>query len=127
MRLWDTYYTATSLEDAVKLLGEYRDRARIIAGGTDLIVEIENGARAPEAVIDVTRGRVGCYPPGYRRARSEPTLQCGSHRDSHTSSGLLVAPGARPAPGTGLLVGGRAGPAEPRHDRGQPGHGLSGQ
>ncbi len=25
MRLWDTYYTATSLEDAVKLLGEYRD------------------------------------------------------------------------------------------------------
>ncbi len=55
MKLWDTYYTATSLEDVVKLLGEYRERARIIAGGTDLIIEIEHGARAPEVVIDVTR------------------------------------------------------------------------
>lgn len=55
MRLWETYYTATSLDDAVKLLDQYHKRARIIAGGTDLIVEIEHGARAPEAVIDVTR------------------------------------------------------------------------
>ncbi len=55
MKLWDVYYTATSLDDAVSLLAEYRDRARIMAGGTDLIVEIENGARTPEAMIDVTR------------------------------------------------------------------------
>ena len=55
MKLWDVYYTATSLDDAVSLLAEYRDRARIMAGGTDLVVEIENGARTPEAMIDVTR------------------------------------------------------------------------
>jgi xanthine dehydrogenase iron-sulfur cluster and FAD-binding subunit A len=55
MKLWDVYYTATSIGDAVGLLGEYGNRARIMAGGTDLIVEIQNGARAPEVVIDVTR------------------------------------------------------------------------
>lgn len=55
MRLWDTYYTATSIDAAVELLAEYGDRARIMAGGTDLIIEIQNGTRAPEAVIDVTR------------------------------------------------------------------------
>ncbi len=47
MRLWETYYTATSLEDAVKLLDQYKKRARIIAGGTDLIVEIEHGRGPP--------------------------------------------------------------------------------
>lgn len=55
MRLWDIYYTATSLDDAVAILGEHGERARIMAGGTDLIIEIQNGTRAPEVVVDVTR------------------------------------------------------------------------
>lgn len=55
MRLWDTYYTATSVEDAVALLAEHREAARIMAGGTDLIVEIQNGLRAPRVMIDLTR------------------------------------------------------------------------
>lgn len=55
MKLWDTYYTVTSLDDAVRLLGEHRNEARIIAGGTDLILEIENGARMLPVAIDVTR------------------------------------------------------------------------
>jgi xanthine dehydrogenase iron-sulfur cluster and FAD-binding subunit A len=55
MKLWNTYYTATSLEAALNLLGEHGVRARIMAGGTDLIVEIQNGSRMPEVVIDVTR------------------------------------------------------------------------
>ncbi len=55
MKLWDTYYTATSAEDAIELLAKHGAKARIMAGGTDLIVEIQNGARAPEALIDITR------------------------------------------------------------------------
>jgi xanthine dehydrogenase iron-sulfur cluster and FAD-binding subunit A len=55
MNLWDVYYTATSLDDAVRLLGEHGERARIMAGGTDLIIEIQNHARLPGIVIDVTR------------------------------------------------------------------------
>ncbi len=55
MKLWEIYYTATSLADALDLLAQYGERARIVAGGTDLIVEIQNGARAPEVIIDVTR------------------------------------------------------------------------
>ncbi|MGC9522704.1 MAG: FAD binding domain-containing protein [Anaerolineae bacterium] len=55
MKLWDIYYTAASLDDVLDLLEEYGERARIVAGGTDLIVEIQNGTRAPEAIIDVTR------------------------------------------------------------------------
>ncbi|MGC9467852.1 MAG: FAD binding domain-containing protein [Anaerolineae bacterium] len=55
MKLWDVIYTATSLKDAVRLLNETPDATRIIAGGTDLIVEIQNGVRAPRALVDVTR------------------------------------------------------------------------
>lgn len=57
MKLWDAYYTATSVEDALRLLDEYQQHARIMAGGTDLIIEIEHGARAPRVVIDITRVR----------------------------------------------------------------------
>ena len=55
MKLWEVYYTATSLKDAIELLGEHGERARIVAGGTDLIVEIEHGSRTPPVLIDITR------------------------------------------------------------------------
>ncbi|MGC9347351.1 MAG: FAD binding domain-containing protein [Anaerolineae bacterium] len=55
MKLWDVYYTATSLEDAIRLLSEHGEQARIVAGGTDLIVEIEHGTRTPPVLIDITR------------------------------------------------------------------------
>ncbi|MDY0018611.1 MAG: FAD binding domain-containing protein [Anaerolineae bacterium] len=55
MALWDVYYTATSVDDAVRLLAEHKGNARIMAGGTDLIVEIEHKTRTPAVLIDVTR------------------------------------------------------------------------
>lgn len=55
MALWDVYYTVTNLDDAVRLLREHKERARIMAGGTDLIVELQNKARTPAVLIDVTR------------------------------------------------------------------------
>ncbi len=53
--MWKTYFTPQTLEQALDLLAEYKEQARIIAGGTDLIIEMERGVRSPKAVIDITR------------------------------------------------------------------------
>jgi carbon-monoxide dehydrogenase medium subunit len=53
--MWEKYYTAQTLDEALALLAEHQDQARLIAGGTDLLVEIERGVRSPKAVIDITR------------------------------------------------------------------------
>ncbi len=55
MALWDVYYTPTTLEETIRLLNEHADEARMIAGGTDLLVEIRNHMRSPRVLIDVTR------------------------------------------------------------------------
>ena len=55
MKYWDVYYTVTSLDDAIQLLGEHKENARIIAGGTDLVVEMRNETRSPSVLIDVSR------------------------------------------------------------------------
>ncbi|MBN1259119.1 MAG: FAD binding domain-containing protein [Anaerolineae bacterium] len=55
MALWDVYYTATNVEDALRILADHGQDARIMAGGTDLIVEIQHGARAPSILVDITR------------------------------------------------------------------------
>ena len=53
--MWKNYYTPTSLREALERLNEFQPDARIIAGGTDLILEIEKGIRRPKAVIDISR------------------------------------------------------------------------
>ncbi len=54
--MWRNYYSVTSLSEALELLGEYGSQARIVAGGTDLILEIERGQRpGVETLIDITR------------------------------------------------------------------------
>ena len=50
------YVAPASIDDAVKLLGTYGAAARPIAGGTDLLVEIDRNARADLALlIDISR------------------------------------------------------------------------
>jgi carbon-monoxide dehydrogenase medium subunit len=54
--MWHEYITATSTDEVVKLLAEKGERARIVAGATDLILELERGARKGlDTLIDVTR------------------------------------------------------------------------
>ncbi len=53
--MWQTYYTPRSLDETLQLLAEYREQAQLVAGGTDLIVEIERGLRSPKVIIDITR------------------------------------------------------------------------
>ncbi len=54
--MWKTYYAAASLDEAIKLLGEQAGEARIVAGATDLMLELERALR-PEinSLIDITR------------------------------------------------------------------------
>jgi carbon-monoxide dehydrogenase medium subunit len=55
MSLWTTYYTPKTVAEALLLLHRYAGQAELIAGGTDLIVDMQNGHHAPvEALIDVT-------------------------------------------------------------------------
>ncbi len=53
--MWDKFVTATSIEQTLELLARYGRDARVINGGTDLILEIERKARTPRVVIDVSR------------------------------------------------------------------------
>jgi carbon-monoxide dehydrogenase medium subunit len=52
---WHRYYLPASLQEALGLLAHHRDACRIIAGGTDLILELERGVRRQEVLVDITR------------------------------------------------------------------------
>lgn len=55
-QLIDRYETPASIEEVVRLLAEYGRAARIVAGGTDILLELERGVRRDVSVlIDVTR------------------------------------------------------------------------
>jgi len=49
------YARPETVADAVSLLDEYGEKARLLAGGTDLIIELRNRWVEPEIVIDVKR------------------------------------------------------------------------
>ena len=52
MPLWKNYYLAQSIPDALEELSQ---EARLIAGGTDLLLEIQQGVQPPvESLIDVS-------------------------------------------------------------------------
>jgi xanthine dehydrogenase iron-sulfur cluster and FAD-binding subunit A len=54
--MWKYYYTVSSIEDALEILEQEREHARIIAGGTDLVLELKN-EQHPEVqtLVDITR------------------------------------------------------------------------
>ncbi|MDP9365951.1 MAG: FAD binding domain-containing protein [Chloroflexota bacterium] len=52
--MWQTYLQPTTLDDALALLAEHGERARIVAGGTDVLVELSRGQRPTATLIDVT-------------------------------------------------------------------------
>ncbi len=54
--MWHQYHSVTSLEEAAQILSQQQERARIVAGATDLILEIERQVRRGiETLIDITR------------------------------------------------------------------------
>ena len=54
--MWKEYINANNLDEVLKILAERRETARIVAGGTDLILEMERGVRKEiDTLVDVTR------------------------------------------------------------------------
>ena len=52
---WNLYLAPATLAEALDLLAEYGDDARIIAGGTDLLLELARGVRSQRVLIDIAR------------------------------------------------------------------------
>jgi carbon-monoxide dehydrogenase medium subunit len=54
--MWKEYINATTIDEVLQALSERGESARIVAGATDLILELERGVRRGiETLIDVTR------------------------------------------------------------------------
>jgi len=56
MPVYKEYYLAKSIDDALLTLVETLGSARIVAGGTDLILDIQQGRHSPvDTLVDITR------------------------------------------------------------------------
>ena len=49
------YFEPSTLTEALEILRHYQDRAKVLAGGTDLVVQMKQGKTNPEAVISLRR------------------------------------------------------------------------
>ena len=56
MESWHNYHTPATVEEAIAVLQSYDGGARVIGGGTDLLVESRRGLRRPfAAIVDASR------------------------------------------------------------------------
>jgi len=53
--MWHSYHAPRSVDEALALLAHYGDACRVIAGGTDLILELERGVRTQGVLVDISR------------------------------------------------------------------------
>ena len=119
------YYEPETVADAVALLAQHDGRARVLAGGTDLLVQMKIERIAPEAVISLNRipgldrievrSRDGATPPLLHIGARATIL---SHRAGAACAGIL--PGAGGSVRQFQLHPG----ADHGHDRRQPGQRL---
>jgi carbon-monoxide dehydrogenase medium subunit len=53
---WNNYYVPDTVGEALDILQRYDGQARVVGGGTDLLVEARRGLRRPfEAIVDASR------------------------------------------------------------------------
>ena len=56
MPAWNTYYVANSISDALGALSGAPGEARLVAGGTDLLLDLQQGRHPPvHTLVDVSR------------------------------------------------------------------------
>lgn len=53
--MWREYLFPTSVEEAVAMLARYGGEARIITGGTDLVLQSQRGKCPSQVMVDITR------------------------------------------------------------------------
>lgn len=53
--MWREYLFPKSVDETLSLLAEYQGEARIIAGGTDLVLQSEQGKCPATVMVDITR------------------------------------------------------------------------
>ena len=52
---WEKYFRPQTIPEALKILEEFQGKARLLAGGTDLILQIRSRETQPKALVDITR------------------------------------------------------------------------
>lgn len=52
---WEKYFRPRDIAEALKILEEFQGKARLLAGGTDLIPQIRNREARPRALVDITQ------------------------------------------------------------------------
>ena len=113
----------TTVEAALAALDRHGPAARAVAGGTDLLVELDRGVRpGVEVLVDLTR------IPGLDRIEEQGD-QPPPRLPRHAQPGHRLRRGRRAgaAAGPGLPRDRLAGAAQPGHGGRQPGHRQSGQ
>jgi len=101
--LWHDYHLPTSVGEALRLLASYHGEARVVAGGTDLILEIQQGHRPPvRALVDVTRlARAN----EIRREGEYVILGCGVTHTQIVNSPLIQQQGSALVEGCSVIGG----------------------
>src|SRR6516162_8930450 len=96
MKAFD-YAAPHTLREAAALLAEHGDRARVLAGGTDLIVQLRENRRELDLVVDVKHvpevNELDYHPPrGLRLGAAVPCYRICEHPElEHVYPGLVDA------------------------------------
>ena len=53
--MWKDYRVAGSVQDALQILDQGHRKARLIAGGSDLFIDVRDGRHGSDCMVDVTR------------------------------------------------------------------------
>jgi len=110
--LWQDYYLPTSFDEVLDLLASYHGEARVVGGGTDLFLEIQQGRRPPvKALVDVTH-IAGTNEINYEKHESCEgresdyiVIGCGVTHTQIVSSSLIQRHGTALAEGCGVIGG----------------------
>src|SRR6266480_4609117 len=53
--MWELYLQPTTLAETLELLKQQVGQARIVSGGTDVLVELQRGIKPTSTLIDISR------------------------------------------------------------------------
>ena len=103
VRRWQDYYTPATVAEALDILRRYDGQARVVGGGTDLLVETRRGLHRPvDALVDVT------HLDGLDRITEEDgyiVIGCGVTHTTIINDPLIIKHGTCLAESCGVIGG----------------------